>query len=341
MASNHTKFWLALLTHHKNDKDQRIRLWNGYLGLMLPPRMKGDEEPQNLQARLIYPPEGGWPELTKEDHATIEALAQEHGGHPEFDQNPHNYMDFSKQSSSSIAVSDLSGLIFVGAIFDKVYFLTDVTFSNQTRFYFTASFQNATFQKRFSCQGTRFNAQVWFSGSRFMQFANFWGAKFMGGASFNDVMFEEQVMFNDSRFEERYFPKNAAPLYLADFRNAKFMSRASFREVHFGSVDSTSSRLTWPERRADFTDAEFTTTTSFRGAFFGGAPAFFNTKLHDDTDFGGIDWDKTSNANNHVDYTIRAWERLELMMSKLEKPFERHQFFRLKCEPDAVRTVFC
>ena len=27
---------------------------------------------------------------------------------------------------------------------------------------------------------------------------------------------------------------------------------------------------------------------------------------------------------------IRAWERLELMMSQLEKPFDRHQFFRLK-----------
>ena len=31
-----------------------------------------------------------------------------------------------------------------------------------------------------------------------------------------------------------------------------------------------------------------------------------------------------------VEYAIRAWERLELMMSQLEKPLDRHRFFRLK-----------
>ena len=31
-----------------------------------------------------------------------------------------------------------------------------------------------------------------------------------------------------------------------------------------------------------------------------------------------------------VDYAIRAWERLELIMSRIEKPLDRHRFFRLK-----------
>ena len=52
--------------------------------------------------------------------------------------------------------------------------------------------------------------------------------------------------------------------------------------------------------------------------------------LHEDTDFGRIDWEKAENTNVRIDYAIRAWERLELIMSKLEKPLDRHQFFKLK-----------
>ena len=31
MASEHTEFWMALLAQGQ-DTDQRVRLWNGYLG---------------------------------------------------------------------------------------------------------------------------------------------------------------------------------------------------------------------------------------------------------------------------------------------------------------------
>ena len=71
-------------------------------------------------------------------------------------------------------------------------------------------------------------------------------------------------------------------------------------------------------------------TTIFRDAVFGGVPAFFNATLHEDTDLGRVDWEKAETEHVYIDYAIRAWERLELMMSKLEKPVERHRFFRLK-----------
>ena len=77
-------------------------------------------------------------------------------------------------------------------------------------------------------------------------------------------------------------------------------------------------------------NSEFGAATTFRGAFFAGVPAFFNTTLHEDTDFGRVDWKKAETNHISVDYAVRAWERLELMMSKLEKPLERHLFFRLK-----------
>ena len=202
--------------------------------------------------------------------------------------------------------------------------------SDKTRFYAQAWFDDAVFEGSFFCEGARFDAPVSFVGARFKKHVDFFGTKFMGGASFANVTFEGQVMFNDSKFEERYFSGGLMIPHLADFRNTKFQSRASFREVLFGNDETAYSRRSWPERRADFTDAVFTTTTDFRGVSFGGAPAFFNATLHEDTDFGRIDWDKADTDNIPIDYAIRAWERLELMMSKLEKPFDRHQFFRLK-----------
>ena len=113
----------------------------------------------------------------------------------------------------------------------------------------------------------------------------FLGTEFRGGASFTDVVFEMDVMFNDSKFEERYFSEGATASCLVDFRKAKFMGRASFRKVLFGNDDSAYSRRLWPERRVDFTNAEFRASTSFLEAAFGGAPAFFSTTLHEDTDF--------------------------------------------------------
>ena len=325
MPNEHTDFWFALLAQGQ-DTNQRVKLWNGYLGSRLPPRLKGEGEPQSGWPQLLVdPPDGGWPELTKEEYEIIEMLAEEHGGHPEFE---HYFMDFSDQSFSGD--TDLSDLILVDATFNRAKFGGDVKLSEKTRFYAQAWFHDAVFEGSLICDRAWFDAPVSFAGSHFRKYVNFWGTKFMGGASFANVTFEGQVMFNDSQFEERYFSGGLVLPHLADFRNAKFLGSASFREVLFGNDESVYSRRLWPERRADFTDAVFTTTTNFRGAAFGGAPAFFNATLHEDTDFGRIDWDKADTDNIPVDYAIRAWERLELMMSKLEKPFDRHQFFRLK-----------
>ena len=326
MANEHTKFWLALLAQGQ-DMAQRVRLWNGYLGWRLPPHIKGEGEPQSGWPQLIVdPPDGGWPELIDEEYESIKMLAKEHGGYPDF--RHHDYMDFSDHIF--LGKTDLSGLVLVGATFERAKFGGDVKLSYKTRFYSQAWFDHAVFEGHFSCERAQFDAPVSFTGSHFKQYSDFIGTKFMGGASFANVTFEGQVMFNDSIFEERYFSGGIIFPYLADFRNAKFQDRASFREVLFGNDESAYSRRLWPERRADFTDVEFTTTTDFRGATFGGAPAFFNAKLHEDTDLGRIDWEKADTDNIPVDYAIRAWERLELMMSELEKPFDRHQFFRLK-----------
>ncbi len=325
MANEHTAFWLDLLSLSA-EADQRVRLWNGYLGWKLPPKTKGKRDPKGGWPQLIVdPPDGGWPELTQEEQEKIEDLAKRHGRDLElksFD------MDFSGHRFSD--ETDLSGLILIRSNFSKAKFVGRVKLSDKTWFYAQTRFDETIFEEDLSCWDALFEGPVSFSGARFKGSVDFVRTKFMGGASFTNVSFERNVMFNESRFEERYFSGGIMPLYLAAFTNAKFMGSASFREVLFGNDDSAYTRRAWPERRADFTNAEFLAQTDFRDAVFGGVPAFFNATLHEDTDLGRANWEKADTENIPVDYSIRAWERLELMMSKLEKPLDRHRFFRLK-----------
>lgn len=323
MANEHTDFWLALLNLY-NDVEHRAHIWNGYLGWKLPPDIKEEINPKDGWPKLIVdPPDGGWPELTKKDQETIEDLANAHGGHPEF---KHGYMDFSNIEFSTI---DLSGLTFVYSEFRGANFGGERSSLKEARFFGQTYFDGAIFDN-IDFWGAKFDAPVDFDSTQFKSMATFINVEFMGGASFKNALFENYVRFDDSKFEERYFSGNSTVPVLTNFSNAKFMGGAIFREVLFGNNEKTYSRKIWPERRVDFSNAEFKTTTDFRRTSFGGAPAFFNATLHEDTDFSRIDWKKAETNNISADYAIRAWERLELMMSKLEKPLERHQFFRLK-----------
>lgn len=326
MPNEHTEFWRAFLDHAQ-DMDKGARLWNGYLAWKLPPGAKADcKSRQDRPHSIVEPPKGDWPELTEKEKETIETWAREHGGHPSFAHG--HYMDFSDLTFPG--KTDLIGLIFYRATFDNAQFEGEVRCSDTTRFCGQTWFHNAVFEGGIFCDKTHFDTQVSFAGSCFKRFAMFEGVEFKGGASFAKAVFEFDVIFDESKFEEKGFPQWFISPTLADFRGAQFLSRASFREALFGNNDTVRSRRLWPERRADFTDAEFKASASFRGAVFAGPPAFFNTTLHEDTDFERIDWKKAESKNVRADYAIQAWERLELIMSKLEKPLDRHRFFRLK-----------
>ena len=239
-------FWLGLLAQGQ-DMDQRARLWNGYLGWKLPPRIKGECEPQSGWPQLVVrPPDGGWPELTEEEKEIMEALAEQHDGHPEYNRD---YMNFSGRTFCEGV--DLSGLILIRANFDKAEFKSEVNLSEKTRFYAQSSFHEAIFEGFFHCHKTWFEADVRFTGSRFKKGAWVIGAEFMGGASFANVVFEGDVSFDDSRFEERFYSGSSTPWYLVSFRNTRFMSWTSFRKVLFGNDDTAYSRRLWSERRVD------------------------------------------------------------------------------------------
>ncbi|MDE2911537.1 MAG: hypothetical protein OXL68_01245 [Paracoccaceae bacterium] len=84
-------------------------------------------------------------------------------------------------------------------------------------------------------------------------------------------------------------------------------------------------------------------------------PEFFEAELHEDVDFSGIDWTVTeksyhpsiprdelvNDVSMHANHAMRAWERLELIMSRREKSADRHDFFRLKMRAQRWRDGSC
>ena len=324
MADAHTPFWVALLNHHR-DREKRARLWNGYLGWKLPPRFRGEVPQSGWPQLVVDAPPGSWPELSEDDKSLLDQLAAAHGGHPSWTR--HQYMDFSGHTFESKV--DLSSCILIDADFSEACFKAEVRL-NTTRFFAQSWFRSTAFEKGAHFHGTFFEADADFSRTRFREYAHFTGVRFNGGATFAGASFKWHVMFNDWTFTETYFSAGMTPQVLANFKSVHFRQGVSFRNVMFGEDPERTVKRLRPERMADFSDARFRATTDFRRAVFNGAPAFFNCSLHEDTDFSGVRWPIGTPEPHRVDYAIRAWERLELMMSELEKPLDRHGFYRRK-----------
>lgn len=324
MSNDHTPFWLALIDRSA-DREGRARLWNGYIGWKLPQSLRGEVARSGWPQYVVEAPPQGWPELTDDEKSLLDDLAEAHGGHPSWSER--RYMDLSGSTFQSDV--DLSDLTLVDADFGGAHFHEQVTFDG-ARFFMQSSFGESTFESGARFHKTFFEADVHFDRAQFRSYAGFTGCEFNGGASFADAVFERQARFDDSRFVESFFSGGMAPHYLANFTRAEFRGGASLRNVVFGEDPTQTVKRLRPPRLVDFSDARFQAATEFRRAVFNNAPAFFNCSLHEDTDFSLVRWPKAMPEPSDVDFAIRAWERLELMMSQLEKPLDRHRFYRLK-----------
>ena len=315
MANDYAPFWLELLDF-SDDIDERARIWNGYIGQQLQSKRETVE---------IEPPEGGWPTLDFKQQERIAMAAASCGGRPDIQEID---MDFSNHVFEKDI--DLSGLVLVSCNFSQASFNGSFTCSKETTFINRTLFEGTTFRNYFHCSETRFNAVVLFNNCNFRGIANFAETEFTGGADFSNCTFWRTAMFNNAIFEERSFLPNVMRPTLVDFRRCKFLNGGWFQGATFGMDEAKHHRILWPDRRVDFSDAEFGMTTSFHGAVFAGAPAFFNTKLYEDTDFSEVNWKSVGTDRAKAGYEVRAWERLELMMNELQKPLDRHRFFRFK-----------
>ena len=316
MASEYKGFWLELLNN--DDLERRSHLWNGYIAWKLPQLINDLGEAGT--------PLGGWPSLNSNEMKLIEEISNRHGGHPTYD--TVGYMDFTGHGFDRPV--DFSGLCLVGAKFDKAIFYYDCRMSEGTKFLLNTSFLSTVFQKELLCEKVYFQTMTYFAMATFEWYAKFIEVEFECGANFSQCVFKKDATFDRSKFREIGIPDWLGLSTLADFSKVTFQGRTSFREVTFGDTANVQQKKMWTKRRAEFSDSQFKATTDFRGAIFNGVPAFFNASLHEDTDFSEVDWKRTIVEKKDASYAIRAWERLELTMSQLERPVDRHRFYRLK-----------
>ena len=326
MAKIKKSFWIALLKYCLDHEELPVQLWNGYIGWKLPNDFRGQEPQSGSPQFVVKAPPDGWPELTENEMSLLDRIAAKNGGHPSW--NNRAFMDFSKRTfKDEIFFSDLT---LVGVDFSDSHFQANVEF-DRTRFFMQSNFRGVSFSDDVSFSDALFEANVNFNRTQFIESAIFMRVQFNGGATFFESTFVGPVYFDDSKFSEKIFSGGMRPIHLAGFNGAEFQDRVWFHNAIFGEDPSQIEESKRLSRLADFNDARFHSATDFRHAVFNGAPIFYNCDLHEDTDFSRVEWPKAiPTGSQQIDDTIRAWERLELMMGKLEKPLDRHQFYRLK-----------
>ena len=358
MANEHTEFWLALLELGDTEHARR-RLWNAYCLLKCLrsiSRFLDIEEQQKAKSRLGFSD----PYQLNPFRDAIDKFVNERESvpidSPDLFGDSSAFMDF-----SDIEFDDdvsFAGRLMIGANFSGAEFRRTAAFEG-VEFIGPASFAGTKFFTDEVPMSEAVNREVSFSKATFHGSAAFSGAQFPEQSDFREALFRRGASFGGAEFVAR-FVRGDLNYAFVSFKLSKFDGTADFRDAVFGA-DAAFDNSTMKEG-ADFTNAAFSgtvrfqncrfrSTTSFRNAVFRTPPELFETELHEDVDFGGIDWklaetnyhrstrrdELTSEKSIHADHAMRAWERLALIMSQREKREDRHQFFRLKMRAERWR----
>lgn len=216
------------------------------------------------------------------------------------------------------------------AVFDKSYFKLGAVFE-EVIFEGAASFYNSTFIKTTYFSVVEFIADVNFSNSKF------------NGVEFKTSNFGQHSDFSHVNFaqENSIFPNT---LNFVDFSGVRFQDTIYFNDSNIGggiefskcefNGDANFARTKF-FGPANFAAAKFLTSLSFREAKFTEAPPyFFDAIVTEDLDISNIELPVCQTA--HRDPThhtspsthILAYERLKLLMSKLERDHDKHLFYR-------------
>ena len=356
MPNEHSDFWIQLLKFGETEEERR-RNWNVFcikvLNVFSYPFIAPDNK-ENVQEKTDVGI------VQSETRVPLQRLANRLNGPSTFPDkigpDLSSFMDF-----YDIDFDDnvsFSGRVLIGANFQNTIFsqnanFSDVNFLGLTHFNGTkflspkvglrdgAHFRNCTFHNTVYFDSAEFDFRARFDNARFQSASYFRGTRFeprdnrpkasSGFVSFVDCQFSNEVSFENAKFA-----------FGVDFSDVKFKDAVKFERATVHHVVS-------------FNNAKFSNTTSFRKIHFGRPPKFFETDLHEDTDFGDIDWKsaehcyrrKTCEGENptviktNADDAVRAWDRLALIMSKREKLVERHEFFRLKMRAQRKRDGRC
>ena len=163
---------------------------------------------------------------------------------------------------------------------------------------------------------TKFSTLVSFNRFVFPKPANFYNSEFRNAVDFEQAIFIGVANFNEAIIDG-----------IISFQGAIFKRAALFNDTYFSSI-------------VDFRASQFATTTGFQDAnFTSHPPGFFDASVSEDIDWTDAmfpGWRYKFNENAMEKMVKRqkavkhkkAYERLALMMSKLEKTHDRHMFFQ-------------
>ena len=355
MASKNVDFWLRLLQYGADEEDRR-RKWNKFCWALFRNHLAhltfGNSE--ELREALSIGP------LDPDERKVRMELEERIGCLPELPDDPsvEPSMPFCKEVFQDDV--SFSGRVLVGADFGEAEFRKSANFEN-VRFLGIANFKKA----RFLGDNPVKSRVVSFSSSRFHNTANFTDTHFPYLARFKDAAFDGAALFRDAMFQAKT-GTSKSPYGIADFARSRFGTEADFSRSEFraamafdGAEFRSAARFDDAkfQGKCNFNNAHFQGTTSFQNASFASPPMFFETRLHEDTNFGQVDWSTAESSYVRPWHTnavseqarqmaenageaVRAWDRLALIMSQREKLPERHQFFKLKMRALRQRDGF-
>lgn len=369
MTNSYTRFWQGFLSYASETGSAGRKLWNGYLYWKV-----ADQPGVHIRPVESNPPSKVFApyveELTRDQKEQLDELANELGGHPTYFAHPDSgrypYMDF---SGCEFDGASFEGLMFINVNFSSAVFKAAASF-RKAIFVDPVVFRGCTFKRRAIFHGATLTNSVDFTSADFQEFALFDSANFrgycsfedakflpkitsegnrLGGAGFRNAKFSADSKFNCVKFAVRADYGGCEFEDAVEFRNSTFEDAAKFEQACFRAKSEFNGSGFLNE--ANFNDARFGSTTSFAGAHFVRPPKFFETDLHEDTDFSGVDWraaeasyapvrspccrntkspEQSTLESVDVYDAIRAWDRLSLIASKLERFPEKHEFYRLR-----------
>ncbi len=372
MKSNqeNENYWLKLLRDEKISPD----LWNLFLSYQFPSRVKSlifEKEKIKRWSDIS--------EMSEKEIDKVKKIEEKYGKPPKlyYPILTQPYMNFSKivldskipfeyrifiwadfRNTEFIGPADFRETVFLGTThFEGCIFRGELpvpkwigdadVFFTKSLFELSANFKGVQFPYRTRFDQVRFNRSAYFQKAKFGKesirdgFVDFGKSNFKSVVDFELVVFNGTTNFSNSRFT-----------FVADFSETKFNNYVDFDNIEFNC--KTNFFKTQFTNDSNFNNSKFRNTLSFSKASFSQPPKFFNTEFHEDIDFYDTNWSIAERfySHNHrqnadtetiiedANNAIRAWDRLALIMSKQEKPAERHVFFRLKMRAQRQRDGF-
>ncbi len=302
----------------RSTTDKNRRIWNGWVC-----RHLTSDEKKRLVEKMGVASRDLKPLSNEEKQLLVRAFKRR--------------LDCSLEIFDSLPNVDFSETEFANEVSFAGYIFLEPTIFDAAVFKETAFFEAAIFCEPVSCLSTAFGPFADFYSANFESYADFRSATFVSDANFQSAKFRQVADFEDATFNARANFRSADFIGVATFLDSKFKGNARFEYSTFGTISNFQRAIFLKE--INFTGAKLNSTTYFRGArFVNEVPKFFESYIHQDTDWSASSWPAAT--KNGAGEAIRAYERLKLEMSAQHRHEDELNFLAREQKARAARDGF-